>query len=102
MPIVPVRYVHGVLLQMTHWPEGCQTRGDYTQPQYSHNVLADLARPAGEKIWLPFMRDRLRVGEKTIVIGHSSGAEAAMRLAENTKVILCAQHSSARSFAVRS
>ena len=44
---------------------------------------------AKESIWLPFIREELLVNEETIVIGHSSGAEAAMRLLENTKVKGC-------------
>jgi hypothetical protein len=40
---------------------------------------------ASESIWLPFMQDTLRCDENTIVIGHSSGAEAAMRSA----LVLC-------------
>jgi hypothetical protein len=39
-------------------------------------LRADVAR---ESIWIPFMRDKLHCDENTIVIGHSSGAEAAMR-----------------------
>ena len=34
---------------------------------------------ARESIWLPFIRDVLKADERTIVVGHSSGAEAAMR-----------------------
>ena len=30
-------------------------------------------------LWLPFMKDNLAVDEKTIIIGHSSGACAAVR-----------------------
>jgi pimeloyl-ACP methyl ester carboxylesterase len=41
---------------------------------------------AHENIWLPFLRDTLKVDENTILIGHSSGAVAAMRLAETTKL----------------
>ena len=37
-------------------------------------------------IWLPFMKDELGVDESTIVIGHSSGACAAVRFAETHKV----------------
>jgi len=40
---------------------------------------------AREYIWLPFIRS-LGSGEHTIVVGHSSGAEAAMRLAESDKL----------------
>ena len=39
---------------------------------------------AKESVWVPFIRDDLRAGATTVVVGHSSGAEAAMRLAETT------------------
>ena len=38
-------------------------------------------------IWLPFMKDELGVDENTIIIGHSSGACAAVRFAETHKVL---------------
>ena len=38
-------------------------------------------------IWLPFMKDELGVDENTIIIGHSSGACAAVRFAETLKVL---------------
>nr|XP_048311461.1 serine hydrolase RBBP9 isoform X2 [Myodes glareolus] len=41
---------------------------------------------ARESIWLPFMETELRCDEKTIIIGHSSGAIAAMRYAETHQV----------------
>ncbi|XP_078590093.1 serine hydrolase RBBP9-like isoform X3 [Branchiostoma floridae x Branchiostoma japonicum] len=41
---------------------------------------------ARENIWIPFMRDELQCDERTIIIGHSSGAEAAMRYAEQYQV----------------
>ncbi|GMI27831.1 hypothetical protein TeGR_g5110 [Tetraparma gracilis] len=41
---------------------------------------------ARRSIWLPHLIDTAMVDADTIVIGHSSGAEAAMRLAETTKV----------------
>ena len=41
---------------------------------------------AKERIWIPFMHDNMNCDESTIVIGHSSGAEAAMRYAEQYKV----------------
>lgn len=37
---------------------------------------------AKASVWLPYMRDVLKCDENTIVIGHSSGAVAAMRYAE--------------------
>ncbi|KAJ9446043.1 hypothetical protein DIPPA_24022 [Diplonema papillatum] len=32
-------------------------------------------------VWLPFTKDRLGANERSLVIGHSSGAVAAVRLA---------------------
>ena len=37
---------------------------------------------ARRKYWLPFLKDKLRADKNTILIGHSSGAVAAMRFAE--------------------
>lgn len=40
-----------------------------------------------ETKWLPFMKDELGCGgPESIIIGHSSGAAAAMRFAEKEKV----------------
>jgi len=44
----------------------------------------DLAR---ESFWLPFLIDELKADENTILVGHSSGAIAAMRLAEKQKIL---------------
>jgi len=41
---------------------------------------------AKRKVWIPFLRDKLRVGPDTVLVGHSSGAEAAMRFAEEHPV----------------
>lgn len=48
--------------------------------EFPDNVLAR------EKYWVPFLRDELKVDENTILIGHSSGAIAAMRVAEQIKI----------------
>lgn len=42
---------------------------------------------AKASVWLPYMRDKLGCDENTIVIGHSSGAVAAMRYAEQHKLL---------------
>ena len=43
---------------------------------------------AKEVVWLPFIRDELaNGGENIVLIGHSSGAEAAMRYMEKYKVV---------------
>lgn len=44
---------------------------------------ADLAR---KEFWLPFIEQQLKEDEKSILIGHSSGAVAAMRYAETHKL----------------
>ncbi|XP_071101334.1 serine hydrolase RBBP9-like [Haliotis cracherodii] len=41
---------------------------------------------ARESAWIPFMHDELKCDETTIIVGHSSGAEAAMRYCETYKV----------------
>ncbi|XP_029594879.1 putative hydrolase RBBP9 [Salmo trutta] len=41
---------------------------------------------AREQIWLPFIQEKLKCDEETVIIGHSSGAAAAMRYAETHKV----------------
>ena len=41
---------------------------------------------ARRSIWLPFMKTELGVDEDTVIIGHSSGACAAVRFAEENKV----------------
>ena len=37
--------------------------------------------------WIPFLRNELKAGEDTILVGHSSGAIAAMRFAEKYKIL---------------
>jgi len=46
--------------------------------------LRDMPDPdvARESVWLPFIRAELGAGADTLVVGHSSGACAAVRLAE--------------------
>lgn len=50
--------------------------------------LRDMPDPvyARESYWLPFMRDVLQCDRDTVIIGHSSGAVAAMRYAETNCV----------------
>lgn len=45
---------------------------------------ADLARAS---YWIPFIKETLKADEKTILIGHSSGAIAAMRFAEKNRIL---------------
>ncbi len=49
-------------------------------PDMPDNILARANQ------WLPFLKDSLGADQDTILIGHSSGAVAAMRYAENNKL----------------
>ncbi|KAJ3274556.1 putative hydrolase rbbp9, partial [Borealophlyctis nickersoniae] len=40
-----------------------------------------------ESIWIPFVLDELKCDELTVVVGHSSGAVAALRLLEHHKLL---------------
>ena len=51
----------------------------FTNVDFPDPILASM------NIWLPFLNE-LGANENTILIGHSSGAEAAMRYAENNKI----------------
>src|SRR5438067_595746 len=42
---------------------------------------------AREKYWLPFLKKMLHADEHSILIGHSSGALAAMRYAEKNRIL---------------
>ncbi len=42
---------------------------------------------ARAKYWLPFLKDYLEADEGTLLIGHSSGATAAMRYAEKNRIL---------------
>ena len=51
-------------------------------------ILENMPDPfaARESYWAPFIRQALKVDEKTILVGHSSGCAATLRLLENDKV----------------
>lgn len=54
----------------------------------SEVIMRDMPDPlhARESMWIPFIKDELKPDERTIIVGHSSGAVAAMRLLEEVKV----------------
>uniref|UniRef100_A0A8D0WUP8 RB binding protein 9, serine hydrolase n=1 Tax=Sus scrofa TaxID=9823 RepID=A0A8D0WUP8_PIG len=83
----------GALVRCTHG--FAQQGGDCPRQRWwrcGHSRLVRLgeeeagAVTARESIWLPFMETELRCDEETIIIGHSSGAIAAMRYAETHRV----------------
>ena len=56
--------------------------------KFSEVVLQDMPDPlrARRSIWLPFMLTTLKADATTLLVGHSSGAEAAMRYCEEHRV----------------
>ena len=42
---------------------------------------------ARSEYWLPFLKEHVRVGENDVIVGWSSGAVAAMRYAEENKIL---------------
>jgi hypothetical protein len=57
---------------------------------FSDVVLRNMPDPFGakESEWVPFLLGECGVDANTLIIGHSSGAEAAMRLMENNPVLV--------------
>ncbi len=51
-------------------------------------IAAEFPDPelARESFWIPFLLNELKVDENTILVGHSSGAIAAMKIAEKYKI----------------
>lgn len=51
-------------------------------------TLEDMPDPhaARESIWVPFIRDTLKLDKQTVLVGHSSGCEAIMRIIEKHQV----------------
>ena len=56
---------------------------------FSTVIASPLPDPnrARRSIWLPHIKDVIGVDEETVIIGHSSGAEATLRLIETEKVL---------------
>lgn len=50
-------------------------------PQFPDAVLAR------ESYWIPFLKETLKANAETIIIGHSSGAIAAMKFAEKNPIL---------------
>ncbi|MEK9156975.1 MAG: alpha/beta fold hydrolase [Patescibacteria group bacterium] len=81
-------YIHGN--QSSHWSFGwapwlkqeLEARG---YPTFFETFPDSIIARA--KYWLPFLEEHIQAGENDILIGWSSGAVAAMRYAENHKIL---------------
>jgi predicted alpha/beta hydrolase family esterase len=81
-------FVHGN--QSTHWSYAwapwlkTELEGSGFETFFETMPDSILARA---EYWLPFLKDHVKVGENDVIIGWSSGAVAAMRYAENNKIL---------------
>jgi len=52
-------------------------------------ILRDFPDPNGckESVWVPFLKNEIGLDDRTVVVGHSSGAACAMRLLETQKLL---------------
>lgn len=85
MPKVIIIHGNGGCTGHMHWypalKRQLEAEGlEVITPTMPDNILARA------EYWLPFLKDKLNTDENTILIGHSSGAVAAMRFAENNKI----------------
>lgn len=73
----------------TRWWYGWLVTQMHQKPPLNMDVIVKKmpdCMGAHESIWIPFMKQDLAIREDTVLIGHSSGAEAAMRYAEENRV----------------
>lgn len=61
---------------------------DKLKPHVQEVMLKNMPDPvtARESKWLPFMEQQLKCDDQTVIVGHSSGAAAAMRYVETHQV----------------
>ena len=65
----------------------------YIQSELTKQGIEVIARTfpdnelAREEYWIPFLKDELKADKETILVGHSSGAVAALRFAETTPIL---------------
>ncbi len=77
-------------------PNGSGTADSNWQPwlkkqlqDMGHEVICPTmpdSKNARSSIWLPYMHDTMKIDRDTVIVGHSSGAVAAMRYAEQYRI----------------
>ena len=81
-------FVHGN--QTTHWSLAW---GQWLKAELDKAGCATFFETMPDSIiaraeyWLPFLKEHVKVGEKDVIIGWSSGAVAAMRYADENKIL---------------
>lgn len=75
---------HGAILKEEFWPYIKQELAYFHIPIVAKDFPNAEIGP--EKLWIPFLKDELQADENSVLIGHSTGAIAAMRFAETYKI----------------
>lgn len=83
---VVIIHGNGGCTSQSHWTPWLKTELEKNKITVIAPTMPDNVE-AKSSIWLPYMRDKLKCDENTIIIGHSSGAVAAMRYAEQYKLL---------------
>jgi len=81
-------YVHGN--DATHWSFAWSAWLKTKLEKLGHDTFFETMPDsvlARSEYWLPFLRDHVKVSENDVIIGWSSGAVAAMRYAEQNKIL---------------
>ncbi|MCX5923932.1 MAG: alpha/beta hydrolase [Candidatus Dependentiae bacterium] len=88
--------MHTIKVIFIHGNGGCSPKDNwfpYLKSELEKLGLQVIARQFPDAVlarscyWLPFLKNELSADEFTIIVGHSSGALAAMRFAENNKLL---------------
>ncbi len=81
-------YIHGN--QSTHWSFAWATWLKNELEKLGYETFFETMPDsiiARSEYWLPFLKDHVKVGEIDVIVGWSSGAVAAMRYAEENKLL---------------
>ncbi|MBI2010125.1 MAG: alpha/beta fold hydrolase [Candidatus Chisholmbacteria bacterium] len=88
MPPTKIVFLHGndTMRWSYAWAPWLKRELDRVEVENIFETFPDsiLAR---KKYWLAFLKEKVQADERTILVGHSSGATAAMRYAETEKVL---------------
>lgn len=88
MSKIKIIFIHGndTMRWSYGWAPWLKRELDKLQTENVFETFPDsiLAR---KKYWLAFLKDKVKASKRSILVGHSSGAVAAMRYAENQRLL---------------